>query len=213
MRVLIACERSGVVRRAFRALGHDAYSCDLESADDGSIHHIRWDALKIAGGGWPWHYLGPWDLMIAHPPCTDLAVSGSRWFPEKRADGRQQSAIDFFMKLARAPIPKIALEQPISIISSAYRKPDQVIHPHQFGHPEFKATSLWLKNLPLLMPTDMLIPPLRQSDEWVAWNRVHRMPPSPDRAKNRSETYAGIAKAMAEQWGKPNPYQDEFIFE
>jgi len=189
LKVLVACEFSGRVREAFAKRGHDAWSCDLLPTEIPG-NHIQGDVLEVLNNGW--------DLMIAHPPCTDLAVSGSRWFSEKRADGRQQSAIEFFMQLARAPIPKIALEQPISIISSAYRKPDQVIHPHQFGHPEFKATSLWLKHLPLLMPTDMLIPPLRQSDEWVAWNRVHRMPPSPYRAKNRSETYAGIAKAMAE---------------
>jgi len=215
LRVLIACERSGVVRRAFRARGYAAWSCDIEPADDDSPYHIRHDVLDVIDG-WLFkgeYWITPWDLMIAHPPCTDLAVSGSRWFAEKRADGRQQSAIDFFMKLAQAPIPRIALEQPISIISSAYRKPDQVIHPYQFGHPEFKATSIWLKNLPLLQPTDILMPPHRDSEEWIAWNRVHRMPPGPDRAKNRSETYAGIAGAMAEQWGKETPYQNELIFE
>lgn len=214
MRVLVACERSGAVRRAFRALGHDAWSCDIEPADDGSAFHIQDDVLSWLEIGSPdEHYPQPWELLIAHPPCTHLAVSGSRWFPEKRADGRQQGAIDFFMKLARAPIKKIALEQPISIMSSAWRKPDQLIHPHQFGHPEFKATSLWLKNLPRLRPTDMLAPPLRDSEEWIAWNRVHRMPPGPDRAKKRSQTYEGIAHAFATQWGNPTEYQDELNFD
>lgn len=153
MRVLIACERSGVVRRAFRAMGHEAWSCDIEPADDDQEFHICGDAENAAYGL-------SWDLMVGHPPCDHLAVSGARWFPEKRADGRQKGGINFFISLANAPIQKIALENPISIMSSQWRKPDQVIQPHHFGHPEFKATCLWLKNLPTLKPTDTLTPPL-----------------------------------------------------
>jgi hypothetical protein len=186
MRVLVACEYSGRVRQAFRDRGHDAWSCDLyEPAEDGSPHHLSGDAARIA-------YEGGWDLMIAHPPCTDLAVSGARWFPAKRKSGDQQRAIEFFMLLANAPIDRIALENPVSIISSVWRKPDQIIQPWQFGHGETKATCLWLKNLPTLIPTDVV-------DGRAA--NVHRMPPGPDRWKNRSRTYSGIAAAMADQWG------------
>lgn len=134
----------------------------------------------------------PWDLMIAHPPCTHLSVSGARHFAGKRMDGRQQSAVSFFMALARAPIPRIAIENPVCIMSSMWRKPDQVIQPWQFGHGETKATCLWLKGLPLLRPTDVV-----EGRE----NRIHRMPPSADRSKERSRTYQGIADAMAMQWG------------
>ena len=183
MRVLIACEFSGTVRRAFRALGHDAWSCDLLPAEDSSPHHVIEDALVTACGG-------PWDLMIAHPPCTHLAVSGARWFKEKRRE--QDDALLFVQRLLNAPIKRIALENPISIISSRIRKPDQIIQPWQFGHGETKATCLWLKNLPKLIPTNIV-----EGRE----ARVHKMPPGPDRWKDRSRTFAGIAQAMAEQWG------------
>jgi hypothetical protein len=143
-----------------------------------------------------------WDLMIAHPPCTHLAVSGSRWFEGKRKSGEQQAAIDFFMELARAPIPRIAIENPICIMSSVWREPDQIIQPHEFGEPEFKATCLWLKGLPPLRPTNRLALPSHGSDEWKAWNRVHRMPPSDQRWKDRSRTYLGVAAAMSEQWSE-----------
>ena len=182
MRVLIACEFSGVVREAFAARGHDAWSCDLLPTEQPG-NHIHGDVLEVLGEGW--------DLMIAHPPCTHTAVSGARWFPEKRADGRQRAAIDFFMALVEAPIPKIAIEQPISIMSTYYRKPDQIIQPWQFCHGETKATCLWLKNLPLLQPTHVV-------DGREA--RVHRMPPGPERWRERSRTYQGIADAMADQW-------------
>ena len=186
MRVLIACEFSGVVREAFRARGHDAWSCDLLPADDGSEYHFRGDLLgDLLGRGW--------DLMIAHPPCTHLAVSGARYFKEKMADGRQQHAIDFFMVLINADIPKIAVENPVCIMSTKYRKPDQYIQPWQFGHGETKKTGLWLKNLPLLKPTNIV-----EGRE----ARIHKMPPSKDRARLRSITYQGIADAMADQWGK-----------
>lgn len=182
MRVLIACEFSGAVRRAFRALGHDAWSCDLLPAEDGSPHHIVGDALAVLGDGW--------DLMVAHPPCTHLAVSGARWFREKIVE--QSAALDFVRALMAAPIPRIAIENPISIISSRIRKPDQIIQPWQFGHGETKATCLWLTGLPPLTPTQIV-------DGRVA--RVHRMAPGPDRWKERSRTYDGIALAMAQQWG------------
>lgn len=183
MRVLVACEYSGRVRDAFLARGHDAMSCDLLPTDAPGPHY-QGDVFDIINDGW--------DLMIAHPPCTDLAVSGARHFAAKIADGRQGRALDFVQRLLDAPIERIALENPISVISSKIRKPDQIIQPWQFGHGETKATCLWLKNLPKLVPTDIV-----EGRE----ARVHRMPPSADRWKKRSETYAGIAKAMAEQWG------------
>lgn len=184
MRVLVACEFSGRVRGAFRRLGHDAWSCDLLPADDSSPYHIQDDVLKHLNDGW--------DMMIAHPPCTHLAVSGARWFKDKQTE--QAEALEFVQKLLNAPIPKIALENPISIISSKVRKPDQIIQPWQFGHGETKATCLWLKNLPKLRPTNIV-----SGRE----NKVWRMPPSEKRWKLRSITYQGIANAMAEQWGKP----------
>lgn len=178
----MACEFSGVVRRAFAKRGHDAWSCDLLPSDDDSLNHLQIDVLKVLKL--------EWDLMIAHPPCTHLAVSGARWFKDKQAE--QKEAIDFFMALINAPIPKIAVENPISIMSTKYRKPDQIIQPWQFGHGETKATCLWLKNLPKLQPTNIV-----EGRE----ARVHKLPPSPDRWKLRSITYQGIADAMAEQWG------------
>jgi hypothetical protein len=190
VKVLVACEYSGRVREAFRSLGHDAWSCDLLESEDNSPNHIRHDVLEVLLGleykSWKW------DLMIAHPPCTHLAVSGARHFEEKRADGRQQEAIDFFMDLAHAPIPRIAIENPVCIMSSVWREPDQTIQPWQFGHGETKATCLWLKGLPPLMPTKIVA---------GRHPRVHLMPPSPDRWKERSRTYEGIAQAMAKQWG------------
>jgi site-specific DNA-cytosine methylase len=184
LNVLVACECSGKVREAFSALGHHAISCDIQPSDDNSPHHIQGDALKAIE-------LMEWDLLIGFPPCTHLASSGARWFAEKRADGRQQQAIDFFMELVNAPIPHIALENPIGIMSSEYRKPNQIIQPWEFGHGETKATCLWLKNLPKLEPTDIV-----EGRE----QRIWKMGPSPDRAKKRSETYQGIADAMALQW-------------
>lgn len=184
MKVLVACEFSGRVREAFRKLGHDAWSCDILPADDNSPYHIQDDVLKHLNEGW--------DLMIAHPPCTHLAVSGARHFPAKIADGRQQAALDFVQSLLDAPIGKIALENPVSVISTKIRKPDQIIQPYMFGHGETKKTCLWLKNLPKLEPTDLV-----DGRE----NKVWKMPPSKDRWKLRSITYQGIADAMAEQWG------------
>jgi len=181
MRVLVACEFSGAVREAFRKRGHAAWSCDLLPAEDGG-QHFQVDALKAI------EYRS-WDLMIAHPPCTHLAVSGARWFKDKLPE--QEAALRFVRALMDAPIPRIAIENPISIISSRIRKPDQILQPWQFGHGETKATCLWLKNLPPLVPTNIV--PGRE-------NRVHRMPPGPDRWKERSRTFRGIADAMASQW-------------
>ncbi len=185
MRVLVACEYSGRVRNAFRAIGHDAWSCDLLPSEDGSGYHVQRDVLTLLK---EWR---KWDLMIAHPPCTHLAVSGSRWFPEKIESGEQQAAIDFFLALASAPIPRIAIENPVCIMSSVWREPDQIIQPWQFGHGETKATCLWLKGLPHLVPTKIVAG--REP-------RVHLMPPGPDRWKERSRTFEGVAQAMAEQW-------------
>lgn len=183
MKVLVACEYSGRVRDAFIRGGADAMSCDLLPTEVPGPHYqgdVR-DVLDY-----------PWDLMIAHPPCTDLAVSGARHFEEKRLDGRQQASASFFMKLAKADIPRIAIENPVCVMSSLWRKPDQIIHPWQFGHGETKATCLWLKGLPKLTPTNIV-----DGRE----PRIHKMPPSADRWKLRSETYKGIAEAMANQWG------------
>ena len=183
MKVLIACEFSGVVRNAFASLGHDAMSCDILPTETPGQHYqgdVR-DVLDY-----------PWDLMIAHPSCTHLSVSGARHFEVKRMDGRQQSGASFFMMLAKVDIPMIAIENPVCIMSSLWRKPDQMIQPWQFGHGETKATCLWLKNLPPLQPTNIV-----EGRE----NRIHRLPPSADRGHLRSVTYAGIAQAMAMQWG------------
>lgn len=185
MRVLVACEFSGVVRDAFAGFGHDAWSCDLlESERHGK--HVQGDVQPLLRDGW--------DLMIAHPPCTHLAVSGARWFGEKRTE--QAKALDFVRTLLDAPIAHIALENPVSIISSKIRKPDQIVQPWMFGHGEVKATCLWLKGLPKLTPTDSVegrIP------------RVHHESPGPDRWKRRSRTYEGLAYAMASQWGCLEP--------
>ena len=184
MKVLIACEYSGVVRDSFLRGGHEAMSCDiLETESPGP--HYKGDLFDVIDY--------PWDLAIFHPPCTHLSVSGSRHFAEKKMDGRQQAAVSFFMRIVRqsAHIPKVAIENPVCIMSSLYRKPDQIIQPWQFGHGETKATCLWLKGLPLLTPTEIV-----EGRE----ARIHRMPPSADRWKERSRTYQGIADAMVNQW-------------
>lgn len=195
--VLIACETSGVMREAFRERGFDAWSCDVLPADDGSPHHIQADILEFLDfGGWQF------DLMIAHPPCTDLSVSGARWFKEKQADGRQAASIKFFMALANAEIPRIVIENPVGIMSTQWRKPDQVIQPWHFGEPAFKATCLWLKGVPPLQPTKVLTPPAQKgSARHKQWSAIHMAPPGPDRWKIRSKTFPGIADAAATQWG------------
>ncbi len=185
MKVLIACEESQAVTKAFRAFHIEAFSCDTEPCSGGHPEwHLQTDVTTLL--------CQPWDLVIAFPPCTDLAVSGARWFPEKRANGSQQRSIDFFMQFTRLTCPW-AIENPIGIMSTIYRKPDQIVQPWQFGHPETKSTCLWLNNLPPLQPTNIV-----DGRE----QRVWRMGPSPDRAKLRSKTYLGIAEAMATQWSK-----------
>ena len=185
MRVLIACEESQVVTEAFREKGHTAYSCDNKEF---SGNHPEWhfgiDVLDILEKDWA--------MVIAFPPCTDLSVSGARWFKEKQADGRQQASIAFFMQIANTPCPRVAVENPIGIMSTHWRKPDQIIQPWQFGHGETKATCLWLKGLPKLVPTNIV-----EGREARVW----KMSPSPERSRLRSRTYEGIARAMADQWG------------
>lgn len=194
MKILIACEYSGIVRDELTKLGHDATSCDLLPTESPGKHY-QGDVFDIINNGW--------DMMIAHPPCTHLAVSGARWFKDKLNE--QKQALDFVEKLLTANIEKIALENPISIISSKIRKPDQIIQPWQYGHGETKATCLWLKNLPLLKPTNIVSG--REP-------RIHMLPPSADRWKIRSATYPGIAQAMALQWTDPNNnwYQQQLKF-
>jgi len=196
MKVLIACEFSGTVRDAFIAKGHDAMSCDLAPTDAPGPHY-EGDVFDIIDQDW--------DLMIAHPPCTHLAVSGARHFAKKRADGRQQQGIDFFMRLVNCQIPKYAIENPIGIMSSVYRKPDQIVHPWQYGHSVTKATCLWLKGLEPLNPTNIV----DKGEVWVAksgkrmsqWYYDSSCLSPKDREKMRNKTFQGIADAMAAQWG------------
>lgn len=184
MKILVACEESQAVTIEMRRLGHEAYSCDIEPCSGGHPEwHLQVDALELLKM--------KWDMILAFPPCTHLAVSGARYFEQKRKDGRQQAAIDFFMRFANADCPKIAIENPVGIMSSVWRKPDQIIQPWQFGHGETKKTCLWLKGIPLLVPTNIV-----DGRE----QRIWKMPPSEDRAKNRAKTFPGIARAMAEQW-------------
>lgn len=193
-RVLVACEESQAVTIELRRMGIEAHSCDLQPASGSHPEwHIQTDVLNILNAP-------VWDMVIAFPPCTHLAVSGARWFAEKRAAGLQQAAVGFFMAFVNCAAPRVAIENPVGVMSTLYRKPDQVIQPYQFGHTETKATCLWLKNLPRLRPTldvreQMASLPARER------NRVHYMPPSAQRAALRSKTYTGIARAMAEQWG------------
>lgn len=196
MKVLVACEFSGVVRDAFTASGHCAMSCDVLDGETpgwhykGDVREILRDRMR-------------WDLMIAHPECTHLASSGARWWPQKRQ--AQEDALDFVRMLMAAPVRRIAIENPVGIISTEIRKPDQIIQPFQFGHPEWKTTCLWLMNLPLLAPTEFV-----EADKTVGAgkrpgrisSRIHRMGPSKQRKRERSRTYSGIAAAMAAQWGK-----------
>lgn len=193
-KILIACEESQEVCKAFRALGHEAYSCDIQPCSGGYPEwHLQVDALEMLKLRW--------DLIIAHPPCTDLAVSGAAYFKEKQKNGRQQKAVEFFMRFVNADCGKIAVENPVCIMSTRYRKPDQIIQPYMFGHPEKKKTCLWLKGLPPLTSTNDVsefmktLPKNKQE-------RLHYLPPSPERAKLRSKTFPGIAAAMAEQWGR-----------
>lgn len=186
MKVLIGCEESQAVCIEFRKLGHEAFSCDIQECSGGHPEwHLQMDVFEAIK-------LKSWDVGIFFPDCTHLAVSGARYFEQKRKDGRQQKAIDFFLKIVSVQIPKISIENPIGIMSTYFRKPDQIIQPWQFGHGETKSTCLWLKNLPKLKPTNIV-----EGRE----QRIWKMPPSKDRAKLRSKTFPGIAKAMADQWG------------
>ena len=203
MRVLVACEESQEVCKAFRALGHEAYSCDIQPCSGGHPEwHIQGDVLEHIR-----NHAEEYDMMLAFPPCTHLAVSGARWFKDKARE--QKEAIEFFMALANSPIEKICIENPVGIMSTKYRKPDQYVQPWQFGHPEPKKTGFWLKNLPPLQPTKIVEPKYlyftskknksgvsRYSPKWGA------LGPGVDRGKIRSKTYAGIAEAMAKQWGR-----------
>lgn len=185
MKILVACEESQIVTMAFRSNGHEAWSCDLIPCSGGHPEwHIQDDVLNIMHSDW--------DMILAFPPCTHLASSGARWF-KKKQDGRQQAAIEFFMAFLNADCPRIAVENPIGIMSTRFRKPDQIIQPWMFGHGETKATCLWLEGLPRLQPTNVV-----QGRK----QRIWKMPPSPERAMLRSRTYPGIAQAMADQWSQ-----------
>lgn len=186
MKILIACEYSGVVRDAFLVNGHDVLSCDLLPTESRGPHH-QGDVRTL--------FKEKWDMMIAFPPCTHLAVSGARWFKDKQKE--QKEAIEFFMAMVNAPIERIAIENPIGIMSTKYRKPDQIIQPWQFGEDASKATCLWLKNLPLLIPTNII---LKERYKNQTPSGQNNLPPSHDRWKKRSKTYLGIADAMADQW-------------
>jgi len=209
MRVLVACESSGVVREAFRAKGHEAYSCDLLPSDDGSPHHLQSDAIRIL-----WDTDRGWDLAICHPPCTYLSVSGLHW--NGRVEGRAEkteAALDFVRAMMAAPIDRIAIENPVSCISTRIRKPDQTIHPYQFGHNASKRTCLWLKNLPRLVPTKYVEPRIvGGKPRWA--NQTdggqNNVGPSEDRWKIRSKTYQGVADAMSSQWSNA-PFQEELF--
>jgi len=194
MKILCACEESQAVTKEFRKLGHEAYSCDiLPTSGSNPEWHLQQDVTELLKQDW--------DMIIAFPPCTHLAVSGSRHFAQKQADGRQQEGIDFFMLFANAKCEKICIENPIGIMSSMWRKPDQIVQPWMFGHAESKATCFWLKGLPKLVETDNVkahfdtLPKNQQQ-------RIHYLPPSKDRGHLRSKTFSGIAQAMASQWGK-----------
>jgi len=195
MKILVACEFSGIVREEFRKLGHDAWSCDLLDTEIPG-NHYKGDVRDLLNENW--------DLMIAHPPCDHLAVCGAVWFPQKIADGRQQAAIDFFMLFVNAPIKKKVIENPIGIMSTKYRKPDQIIQPYQFGHGEMKSTCLWLYGLPKLQPTKIVEREYiitKSGKKYPKWSWDTFNLPKSERAEFRSRTFPGIAKAMAIQWG------------
>jgi hypothetical protein len=193
MRILIACEESQAVTKEFRRLGHDAFSCDIEPCSGGHPKwHIKCDVALVLEQDW--------DMIIAFPPCTHLASSGARWFKDKIADGRQQQGVDFFMLFANHLCQRVSIENPVGVMSSKWRKPDQIIQPYHFGHPESKSTCLWLRGLPKLKPTKVIEKP-KTGWENCTPSGQNKLGPSADRAKLRSKTYSGIAKAMAEQWG------------
>lgn len=219
MKVLVACEESQEVCKAFRAKGHESYSCDIQEPSGGHPEwHILGDSLKaveareVATMDGTMHEVGKWDLLIAHPPCTYLTVTGNRWFNVERYGdaainrlANRNEAVNFFMEFALSGIPKIAIENPVGYMSTAWRKPDQIIHPYMFGDPARKATCLWLKGLPKLTPTDMVEPDIIHYKNGNGtdnpWHmETIKLPPN-ERAKARSKTFPGIARAMADQWG------------
>ena len=191
MRILVGCEESQIYTKAFCALGHDAYSCDIQGTRGDSTRHITGDVFKAI------KLRGPWDMGVFFPPCTRVAVSGARWFKYYIAE--QRLALEFMRDLLEAPIERIAMENPISVFSSYWRKPDQIVQPWMFGHQETKATCWWLKNLPLLTPTNVVGPPVTPGEK-RDFAKVHRMPPGPNRARDRSTAYPGMAAAAALQW-------------
>lgn len=203
MKILVACEESQAVCVAFRNKGHEAYSCDImECSGDHPEWHIHGDVLPLLDQ--------KWDMVIAFPPCTHLSVAGARSFKEKIASGVQQQAVEFFMRIANTPISKICIENPVGIMSTKFRKPDQIVHPYFFGDPEPKKTCLWLKGLPLLLPTNMVEPEYviyrskKSKSGFSRYGKITGSNPStrnPNNAKLRSKTYPGLAQAMAEQWG------------
>lgn len=196
MRVLVACEESQAVTKELRRLGHEAFSCDIEPCSGGHPEwHLQEDVTPLLKQRW--------DMIIAFPPCTHLAVSGAAWFEQKRKDGRQQAAIDFFMLFVNAECERIAIENPVGIMSTIYKKPSQIVQPYEYGHMEQKKTCLWLKGLPLLQPTSNVYAQMMELPKNKR-ERLHYLPPSPERAKLRSKTFPGIAKAMAEQWAGAN---------
>lgn len=205
MKVLVACEESQEVCKAFRELGHEAYSCDIQDCSGGHPEwHLKQDVIPLLGQ--------EWDLIIAHPPCTFLTVTGNRWFNVERYGDKaikrlkdREEAVAFFMEFVNAKCEKIAIENPIGYMSTAYKKPTQIIHPYMFGDPARKATCLWLKGLPKLTPTDIVEPVIIQYQNGKGtdnpWHMDTMNLPPKERAKARSKTFPGIAKAMAEQWG------------
>lgn len=196
MRVLVACEESQAVTKELRRLGHEAISCDIEPCSGGHPEwHLQEDVTPLLKQRW--------DMIIAFPPCTHLAVSGAAWFEQKRKDGRQQAAIDFFMLFVNAECERIAIENPVGIMSTIYKKPSQIVQPYEYGHMEQKKTCLWLKGPPLLQPTNNVYAQMMELPKNKR-ERLHYLPPSPERAKLRSKTFPGIAKAMAEQWAGAN---------
>ena len=220
MKVLVACEESQTVCKAFRERGHEAYSCDIQEPSGGHPEwHILGDAIAALDGGvittmdGKQHDVGKWDLLIAHPPCTYLTLAGNKWFKPEFADRfpdrqkQRKEAVDFFMAIANADCDRIAIENPVGVMSSQWRKPDQYIEPYMFGDPEKKKTGLWLKGLPLLKPTSIVEPVIIHCKSGANEPRWHmetmKLPPN-ERAKARSKTFPGIAAAMAEQWGDAN---------
>ena len=192
MRVLLACEESQAVCIEFRKRGHEAYSCDILPCSGGHPEwHLQQDVTELLKEHW--------DMVIAFPPCTDLAVSGAAWFEQKRKDGRQQKSIEFFMQFASLKVP-YCIENPVGIMSTIWRKPDQIIQPYEYGHPEQKKTCLWLNNLPKLTSTNNVYAEMMSLPKSKR-ERIHYLSPGPERAKLRSKTFSGIAQAMANQWG------------